>query len=118
MQRRQGTGVKERIGQASELEPGGLYPLSQERAGDGFAEAANHRMVLGDDNETRLGLTASTIVASSSGLIVGQCSTATSRLSDCSVCATSSARIVMNPLEITSTSAPSRSILALPSSKL
>ena len=62
--------------------------------------------------------TSARMVASSSGLIVGTCSTATSMPSAFNASATSSERMVMKPLEITRTLLPSRIILALPSSNL
>ena len=59
-----------------------------------------------------------TMVSTSSGLTVGTCSTATSTLSAASLSAASSARMVMMPVETTSTSPPSRIICALPSLNL
>src|SRR5262245_47479665 len=49
VQRGQRAGVEERIGQAGQLEARGLHPMAQQRARHRFAEAADHRMVLGDD---------------------------------------------------------------------
>lgn len=50
VQRRQGARVEEGIRQARQLEARRLHAMAQLRAGHRFAQAADHRMVLGDDH--------------------------------------------------------------------
>ena len=57
------------------------------------------------------------IASRSSGLIVGTCSTATSTWSASSRAAACSARMVIRPVEMSTTSRPVRSSAALPSWK-
>src|SRR4051812_6692376 len=51
VQCRQGAGVEERIGQTGELEAGRLDPVPEQRRRDRLAEAADHRVILGDDDQ-------------------------------------------------------------------
>jgi hypothetical protein len=94
-----------------------MHAGAQQGRGNCFAETADDGMVFRDDDSRPLRRASRRIVAVSSGLIVATCSTPTSMRSFASAFATSSARMVIIPDEITSTSAPSRSSLALPNSK-
>ena len=85
----------------------------QQHGGHRLAEPADHRVVLGHhDQAAGAGAASRSIVAVSSGLMVGTCSTPTSTRSAASALAVSSARIVMMPDEMISTSVPSRSSFA------
>ena len=112
----QGAGVQERVGQRDGQDLL-VHPGENRCGGDGFEQATGDGVVFQGDREP-VGVQLASTVAASNGLMVGVCTTATSTLCASRAFAAASARMVIRPLEMKTTSLPPRSTLALPSSKV